>query len=488
MGAGHWHLHIRARALWLLPLLLEPALAQIRIVAPNALAKQFSGTHGMLYGTTATFGAPYYGERVFGRLLYAESRGRHCGPDDYELPKPLAEDDRPADPARFDAERTGPLVNIVLVHRGDCTFVTKVRVAQDNGAHAVIIVDHEDSKRSSEDIQRIVMADDGYGDAVRIPSILISRTDGQRLIDAVSSESVILQLAWDIPRGEVVVMDFWMSSGSGESNEFLWRFKDSAEVLRYHLQFVPHYHVFTMPKAVDSAGMCIQDNAYCAPDPDGPGPVTGADVVREDVRQLCIWETTAESGPGGARYSQPYWDYVVAFFRQCRLEGSGSSGFSQACAEKVISRIPEIPRQAVDTCQIARTDELLVDQIQEVAWSSLALRLNGWRYSGPLDPEMVLTAVCAGYNVRPHECDDLLSEWNIHWVIISGFTLPVLFWTLGLVSCSMVTGFYLYRRYVAKTLQASIREEVMMEVQSQMTDYLPLEEATNGQGRPPVVF
>ena len=48
-------------------------------------------------------------------------------------------------PAR--GEDGKPVLNIVVVRRGVCTFVNKVRVAQDaKNAHAVIIVDREDSE------------------------------------------------------------------------------------------------------------------------------------------------------------------------------------------------------------------------------------------------------------------------------------------------------------------------------------------------------
>ena len=43
------------------------------------------------------------------------------------------------------------------VRRGKCTFVHKVQVAQAKGADAVVIVDSEDSTRTPEDIQNIIV-------------------------------------------------------------------------------------------------------------------------------------------------------------------------------------------------------------------------------------------------------------------------------------------------------------------------------------------
>ncbi len=44
-----------------------------------------------------------------------------------------------------------------------CTFVSKVKVAERKGADAVIIVDKADSTKTAEEIQNLIVADDGYG-------------------------------------------------------------------------------------------------------------------------------------------------------------------------------------------------------------------------------------------------------------------------------------------------------------------------------------
>lgn len=450
--------------------------AQVRILAPESLAKKFPDTHGIVYGTTATFGAPYYGERVLGQLLYGKSRGgQHCKAEDYDLPVPK--------------NRTAPgqeLVNVVLVQRGGCTFVTKVKVAEDKHAHAVIVVDRVDSTMTSEEIQHIVMADDGWGSSVRIPSVLVSRYDGQKLIDASKQGTVIVELAWDIPRGEVVVADFWMSSGSRESSEFLQRFKDSAELLRYRLQFVPHYHVFSLPAGNSFGQLCTDESSkYCAPDPDGPGPVTGADVVSEDLRQLCIWNTTArtaDGSPRGATHSREFWEYVVQLARSCPFkESDPASRFGERCSRQVMADVG-IPKDEVERCELLNREQFLDDQINNVAWSPQALRLNGWRYAGPLDPETVLKAVCSGYASAPKECDELLTGYTgpIRWPT-STVTFSVFAWTIFLLALFLAVLFYMYRRHVTSSVRKVLREEVMLEVHTMMADYVPMQD---GGGRP----
>lgn len=69
-------------------------------------------------------------------------------------------------------------VPFMLANRGDCTFVEKVRNIEEAGAGLAIIVDNKE-----EDINKIVMSDDGSGAGLRIPSMLISYEDGQKLIN-----------------------------------------------------------------------------------------------------------------------------------------------------------------------------------------------------------------------------------------------------------------------------------------------------------------
>merc|ERR1719159_15330 len=116
------------------------AHGQIRVLSPPTLKKEVAGGNGKIIGSTATFGAPFYGDDVVGQLVYGESAGNtHCSEEDYELPEPETQ-------MRGSSQHEEvKLINIALVRRGKCSFTTKVKVAYKKGAHAVIIVDREDS-------------------------------------------------------------------------------------------------------------------------------------------------------------------------------------------------------------------------------------------------------------------------------------------------------------------------------------------------------
>ena len=72
----------------------------------------------------------------------------------------------------------------MVADRGDCSFVKKVRIMEEAGVALAIIVDN-----TNEDIDNIVMSDDGTGSGIRIPSVLISKTDGDILTDFMRTAS-----------------------------------------------------------------------------------------------------------------------------------------------------------------------------------------------------------------------------------------------------------------------------------------------------------
>jgi hypothetical protein len=65
---------------------------------------------------------------------------------------------------------------IILVDRGDCTFVTKVRNIEHFGGRMALISDSY--TEISEDL---IMADDGTGHNINIPSFIIRKADGDNI-------------------------------------------------------------------------------------------------------------------------------------------------------------------------------------------------------------------------------------------------------------------------------------------------------------------
>lgn len=72
------------------------------------------------------------------------------------------------------AESHAVMRPIILVDRGQCTFVKKVRNIENFGVKMAIIADDRE-----EEVAQLIMADDGNGHSISIPSFIINKEDSQ---------------------------------------------------------------------------------------------------------------------------------------------------------------------------------------------------------------------------------------------------------------------------------------------------------------------
>lgn len=68
-----------------------------------------------------------------------------------------------------------------MVDRGNCHFVVKAQNVQRFGGVMLLVIDN----KITEDPTALVMADDGMGNSVTIPSMLIGWGDGQILKESI---------------------------------------------------------------------------------------------------------------------------------------------------------------------------------------------------------------------------------------------------------------------------------------------------------------
>lgn len=70
---------------------------------------------------------------------------------------------------------------IIMVDRGNCKFTHKSKHIMDYGGVMSIIVDNKENEKATN----LIMADDGTGHAVKIPSFLIGFNDGSILKESI---------------------------------------------------------------------------------------------------------------------------------------------------------------------------------------------------------------------------------------------------------------------------------------------------------------
>lgn len=224
---------------------------------------------------------------------------------------------------------------IALIDRGDCNFVEKVYQAQQARAAGVVVVDNKGEGWLP------IMADDGTGERVQIPSIIISKGDGAKIKKYMSnnpSKKVQVEIAWGLPRPDGrVEWELWMPPNPNTvTRKFIQDFEEVMEVLGAdNIDFKPMYKLYNNSlgkMGYDDEKDCTNDGKYCWP---SDSNVKGRDYVRETLTQICVAKFSSETQSIDA-----WWRYVLHFNQKCVPQTMGK-GWEGNCSGTVVDTVQE---------------------------------------------------------------------------------------------------------------------------------------------------
>ncbi|KAJ7528163.1 hypothetical protein O6H91_16G087300 [Diphasiastrum complanatum] len=370
----------------------------LRVTSPESLKGVYDSAIG-------NFGVPQYGGVMAGTVIYPEAASNGC--KDYTNFN-----------ISFKSTTGGGLPAIVLVDRGDCYFAFKVWNAQKSGAAAVLVADDRNEPLITMDSPEDSSSSASYVQNITIPSALIDRQFGDALKKAVSSgEMVNMYLDWreSLPHpDDRVEYEFWTNSNDecgqkcDRQTEFVKNFKGAAQILEQggYTLFTPHYitwfcpHAFVLSKQCQS--QCINHGRYCAPDPeqDFTQGYDGKDVVKENLRQLCVYKVATEM-----QKPWVWWDYVTDFQIRCPMK---EQKYNEDCAQEVLWSLGLSLNSTHECMGDPEADEdnpiLKAEQDSQVGHGSRGdvtmlptLIINQRQYRGKLDKGAVLKALCSGF-------------------------------------------------------------------------------------------
>lgn len=357
---------------------------------------------GQLDHRSALFGNFPVGSTVSGNLYY--TRRTLCG------------DETPGTPAAIQQQGY-----FLLVDRGGCSFVEKVRNAQKDNATAVLIADNTCLCTFPEDVCSAdqvcedgepTMDDDGTGDDIRIPSMLLLKPDADKIKnELVSGQMIQLELSWPVPQAENGVTEYtlWMTPDDVVSNHFLLTFLDAATSLGDKAVFHPRMYIHDGTErgcrvygdSDPCMGYCTNYGRYCEPSSyydletyDHKGTL----MMVENLRRACIWDSYGKADGIGA----VWWTYIQLWIQRC-----GTSQYSTSCAESLYET-SGIDHQTIEECMeesgdfrndVSNTffDQYIDEALDYDVSFSPSLFVNGAIIRGALTFGTVLEAICMTY-------------------------------------------------------------------------------------------
>merc|ERR1712032_1288421 len=291
----------------------------------------------------ALFGVNPYGEQISGMLFYKFLKNATK-----LAPQQSPTACQPIDPTfGFSDNDANPTRKILLVDRGTCSFVRKVRMGQNAGAAAVIVMDNQYHHN-----KRVFMANDGSGDDIKIPSVFVDYDTGMTLKTAIQSwgdNTIRVSLDWSLPetRGKVR-WSLWTSSEDRVAKNFKENFQLAFQRLgASHQVFTPHFLLsdgshFCFRKTGNGqqinicGNSCLYGGLYCAvsSDPSLSHAVKGKHIVSENLRQLCIFNMTA--GVNRDKATSMWWDHIDYFNLNCNNK---NPQYSVKCSETQMTSV-----------------------------------------------------------------------------------------------------------------------------------------------------
>lgn len=308
----------------------------------------------------------------------------------------------------------------------------QARNAQRSGAAGVIIADNtclcSDTAcvRASGSVacetSEPIMADDGSGSDISIPSFLMFKQDADNVkAELRVDRPVQMEMVWALPNpDDRVEYDLWTVPTDVVSRDFLKNFKTAALALGKSAYFTPHMYIYdglrSHCQGNDGENMCYNlctnNGRYCATDPDNDleKGISGADVVKESLRRVCIWKHYGDADGVG----KEWWTYIEEFMSRCNspdyfmnedcvkdaYKHSGVDGDMVDRCMKDSGGLTADAANAILDLEIGAQTERGVVVLPTAFVNTAAIR-------GALSVNNVFTAICAGYSegTRPAICD-----------------------------------------------------------------------------------
>ena len=270
-----------------------------------------------------------------------------------------------------------------------------------------------------------IVADDGSGGDISIPTMLMFKSDADAIKEVVRSNQVVqMQMSWSLSsHDDRAEYQLWTTPTDVVARDFLLSFKDVAVALGNRAYFTPQMSLLDGKKMGCAeinndhcAGLCTNYGRYCASEP-ADSSISGAEVVEETLRRLCIWRAYGDANGIGIEW----WDYVGAFDRNC----SGPEKFmDEECIkgayvaanidDGLISRCMRDSGGLTEDVNNALLDMTFMAQVASGIYTIPSVVVDSVQLRGRVDSRSTFEAICEGFttSAQPEVCERCLSRSN----------------------------------------------------------------------------
>ena len=423
----------------------------------------------------SSFGHIPYGHKMDGRLLFDLKNTLGC--------------------EKFNREaREDPLVGespFVMVYEGECDYFTKINNIEQAGGHLAIIVSNDNNIDDG-----IFVSEEGLSSDITIPALLISKDDGQHLInyykEHADSHEDIKDIRFEVKfenekLDNTVKYDVWYSPDQENTYIFFKEFKSLQDALGENAILGVHYfsypHFTYSPDQKQNIQNCLGSGLYCIR-PGKAGVSDGTEVLKEGIRQKCIYNYAFENK--NKKKKKLFWDYMNTFYEKCLNEKK----IDKTCSNEVIKKVG-IPEKDITKCYedsfVGKKEEnyeiysknTFLDKDYELrkknfVTKSPTITINDRVYLGSWKAENVFESLCASLIEKPEICyTEVIFDRNIKGVSFTSFLIIIL-----VVLVINIIIFLLCKRAIKKAIQKRVdSSDIEQKIDNQVGSYLTLRDS-----------
>ena len=339
------------------------------------------------------------------------------------------------------------------------------------------------------------LADDGRGGEISIPAVLISLSDGEKLIEYYSSHlhdkshRIRLEIHFLLEKTDnTVKFDIWFTPDQEKVYKFLKDFEryqnllDTTAILDVHYITYPFFSY--NPNNNQPIEDCLGCGLYCVRP--GKTMTDGALIALESIKQKCIYKYSYDINKN-SKSRQLFWNYMIRFYDNCI---NGQNNYNKICSDNIIKSIG-INKDEIDQCvynsfigtsfEKHRVDyhkmlkNKILDEEYEIRKTHFitrvpSLTINGKFYDGSWKAEYVFDALCASLNKKPSICFIEGTQTEVQ-----GFSAPAVFVIILVVLAINVTLFIICKNFIKNRIIERIKStDIESRIDQTVNQYLSL--------------
>jgi hypothetical protein len=200
--------------------------------------------------------------------------------------------------------------------------------------------------RDLNNVSNVVLGDPyGWGREVKIPGILISKEDGQKIqkffeenTNTHDINNVQVEIDFRQVETETVTYEIFFTNGYDKVYQMMRDLREMHEVMGDKVIFEPKYMTHKNIHYNKGKDECIVSGKYCTFDNEWYFPITGRSVVIHNIKEKCIWKTF--------KNNKKFFDYIDDYAKCASFENLPNK---EDCVDRSLAK-SDISLQDVNNC------------------------------------------------------------------------------------------------------------------------------------------